>query len=59
MAIIGCGNTNRSDDIVGPAVINLLQSCALPAKVSLYDAGTDGMSVMYRAKGVTRLIMQQ
>ena len=57
LAIIGCGNSNRCDDGVGPAVIALLQSGPLPRGVSLYDAGTDGMSVMYRAKGMSRLII--
>ena len=57
VAIIGCGNANRCDDGVGPAVIDLLQSEPLPPGVSLYDAGTDGMSVMYRARGMSRLII--
>ncbi len=57
VAIIGCGNPNRCDDGVGPAVIDLLQSELLPPGVSLYDAGTDGMSVMYRAKGMSQLII--
>ena len=56
-AISGCGNLNRSDDGVGSGVIQRLQSKSLPAGVSLFDAGTDGMAVMYKAKGMERLII--
>ena len=56
-AVIGCGNPNRSDDGAGPRVIDLLKRKELPAGVGLFDAGTDGMAVMYRAKGTARLII--
>lgn len=54
-SVIGCGNPNRRDDGVGPVVIELLRARALPAGVRLFDAGTDGMSVLYRARGSDRL----
>ncbi|MEO1167891.1 MAG: hydrogenase maturation protease [Pseudomonadota bacterium] len=57
IAIIGCGNSNRSDDGVGPSVIALLRSYDLPKNVTLFDAGTDGMGVMYQAKGCSHLII--
>ncbi len=57
LAVIGCGNPNRSDDGAGPAVIRRLQDQDLPAGVSLFDAGTDGMAVLYRARGLTHLII--
>lgn len=57
IAIIGCGNPNRSDDGVGPRVIQLLKDQTLPGEVGLFDAGTDGMAVMYKARGVSRLII--
>jgi hydrogenase maturation protease len=57
LAIIGCGNPNRSDDGVGATVINVLRQTDLPDYVTLYDAGTDGMGVMYAAKGSTHLIV--
>jgi len=57
IAVIGCGNTNRRDDGVGPHVIGLLQDRALDDHVALFDAGTDGMAVMYRARGVEQLIV--
>jgi hydrogenase maturation protease len=57
MAVIGCGNPNRTDDGVGPEVIRLLRSRALPGWVELHDAGTDGMAVLYRARGATHLVI--
>ena len=56
-AIIGCGNPNRSDDGVGLRVIELLARENLPEDCALFDAGTDGMAVMYRARGARRLII--
>lgn len=56
-AVIGCGNPNRSDDGVGLRVIELLHDKSLPAHVALFDAGTDGMSVLYRARGASQLII--
>ncbi len=57
LAVIGCGNPNRRDDGVGPAVIARLRERSLPEGVALYDAGTDGMAVLYRARGATHLIV--
>lgn len=57
LAVIGCGNPNRTDDGVGPAVIARLRQRALPGDVALYDAGTDGMAVLYRARGLSKLIL--
>ena len=57
LAIIGCGNPNRRDDGVGPWVIARLRAHTLPAYVDLYDAGTDGMGLLYRAKGMSHLII--
>lgn len=57
LAVIGCGNPNRTDDGVGPEVIRRLMERRLPASVALYDAGTDGMSVLYRARGMRKLIL--
>lgn len=56
-AIIGCGNPNRSDDGVGPHVIDILAQYSLPDHIGIFDAGTDGMSVLYRARGIKRLII--
>jgi hydrogenase maturation protease len=60
IAVIGCGNTNKSDDGLGPEVIRLLRdrkSLRDDSRVSLLDAGTDGMAVMFAARGCTALIV--
>ncbi len=57
VAVIGCGNPNRSDDGAGPHVVALLRGRPLPACACLHDAGTDGMGVMYAARGASHLIV--
>ena len=60
LSIIGCGNTNRSDDGVGVYVARRLSArlAARPAPgVSVFDAGTAGMDVMFAAKGSAALII--
>lgn len=60
LTIIGCGNANRTDDGAGVEVIQrlaaLLGSDQMP-RVRLFDAGTDGMGVMFRARGASSLIV--
>lgn len=57
LAVIGCGNPARRDDGAGPAVIERLQRRPLADGVLLFDAGTDGMGVLYRARGAAGLII--
>jgi hydrogenase maturation protease len=64
IVVIGCGNRNRSDDGVGSAVIAELRrrtaqadGVAGDAEMRLFDAGTDGMAVLYAARGCERLIV--
>jgi len=60
IAVIGCGNANRKDDAAGVEVIRLLRSrddLRGREDVRLLDAGTDGMSVMYAARGCDALII--
>jgi len=57
LAVIGCGNPNRSDDGVGSHVMAALAAKTLREGVEIFDAGTDGMSVLYRARGATHLII--
>lgn len=58
IAVIGCGNANRCDDGVGPAVIALLRERQAGAPgARLLDAGTDGMAVMFSARGARRLVI--
>jgi hydrogenase maturation protease len=60
LTIIGCGNPNRSDDGAGVEVVRRLAD-ALGDKYSdrlrIFDAGTDGMGVMFKARGATSLIL--
>lgn len=57
IAIIGCGNTNRTDDGVGVWVIRALHDHNLPDDVRLIDAGTGGMDVMFKIVDATRVIL--
>ncbi len=60
ISIIGCGNSNRSDDGVGVYVVRrLMESQALDCnkEVRLFDAGTAGMEVMFQARGSSALII--
>ena len=58
IAVIGCGNPNRRDDGAGPETIRRLAGRlgGNPA-VRLLDAGTDGMAVMFAARGARTLIV--
>ncbi|MFA5951156.1 MAG: hydrogenase maturation protease [Hyphomicrobium sp.] len=60
IAVIGCGNANRRDDGAGLAVIRRLyarEALRANERVHLLDAGTDGMAVMFAARGCTSLII--
>jgi hydrogenase maturation protease len=59
VAVIGCGNLVRSDDGIGPHVVRILGGRRLAAdpRVRLLDAGTDGMAVMYAARGCQSLVL--
>jgi hydrogenase maturation protease len=60
IAVIACGNANRCDDGVGPEVMRALKASALAGRepeVRLLDAGTDGMAVMFAARGCRSLIV--
>lgn len=60
IAVIGCGNPNRGDDGAGPEVVRALKGGTLgenAGDVRLLDAGTDGMGVMFAAKGCRSLIL--
>jgi hydrogenase maturation protease len=59
IAVIGCGNLARSDDGVGPHVVRVLKQRGIGSdeRVRLLDAGTDGMAVMYAARGCRALIL--
>lgn len=60
LAVIGCGNANRSDDAVGVRVAQALQARLRDRPrddVRVYDAGTGGMEVMFQARGVRKLVI--
>lgn len=59
LSIIGCGNTNRCDDGAGIYVVNKLREAlgALPEGVQIFDAGTAGMEVMFKARGSSALLV--
>lgn len=59
ITVIGCGNPARSDDGAGPELVNLLRARAFArdARVRLLDAGTDGMGVMFAARGSSTLVV--
>lgn len=59
IAVVACGNPNRSDDGVGLSVLQLLKSRVLARDplVRLLDAGTDGMAAMFAARGCRTLIV--
>ena len=60
LTIIGCGNLNRNDDAVGAIVAQRLQQYfeTYPhPHVKVYDCGTAGMEVMFKARGSKHLII--
>ena len=60
VAVIACGNPTRGDDGVGGEVLRRLATAGWgtdPARVKLLDAGTDGVAVMFAARGCRRLIV--
>ena len=60
LAIIGCGNTNREDDGVGVYVAQQLLELQTKNSwngVTVYDAGTSGMDIMFKARGCESLIV--
>lgn len=60
LTIIGCGNLNRNDDAVGVIIAQRLQQylATYPhPHVKVYDCGTAGMEVMFKARGSKHLII--
>ena len=57
--VVGCGNLYRRDDGVGIAVIQRLRGelDPLPGDLALYDAGTSGMDVIFKARDCQQLII--
>ena len=60
IAVIGCGNANRQDDAAGLEVLNHLHErpeLRGRADLRLLNAGTDGMAVMFAARGCKMLLI--
>jgi hydrogenase maturation protease len=59
LVVIGCGNLNRSDDGVGVIVAQRLLNLKLPpdSPVKIFDAGTNGMDILFQARGARKLII--
>lgn len=60
IVVIGCGNANRTDDAAGIEVVRQLKgrdALRDRADILILDAGTDGMAVMFAARGCTTLIV--
>jgi hydrogenase maturation protease len=57
IVVIACGNPNRSDDGVGQEVVRALRARGESDGVRLLDAGTDGMAVIFAARGCRTLII--
>jgi hydrogenase maturation protease len=60
LTIIGCGNPARGDDGLGPAVAQRLRAYVAASgreDVRVLDAGTDGMGVMFAARGSDTLVI--
>jgi hydrogenase maturation protease len=60
LTIIGCGNLNRNDDAVGIIIAQRLQQYINQnphPRVQVYDCGTNGIEVMFQARGSERLII--
>lgn len=59
LVVIGCGNTNRRDDGVGVVVAQRLLAAGLrhTGRVEIFDAGTSGMDIMFKARGADKLVI--
>ena len=60
LTVIGCGNTNRSDDAAGVLVAQRLMAALEETPVDgvqVFDAGTSGMDTMFQARGSDALII--
>jgi hydrogenase maturation protease len=60
LCVIGCGNSNRSDDGVGVFIAQSLKRHLHEhprPNVRVFDAGTGGLDVMFQARGADQLII--
>ncbi|HEY0937465.1 MAG TPA: hydrogenase maturation protease, partial [Trebonia sp.] len=57
LAVIGCGDPQRSDDGVGPLLVRRLREDGTPPGVRLVDGGTAGADVAWQMRGAKRVIV--
>jgi hydrogenase maturation protease len=59
LVVIGCGNLNRCDDGVGVIVAQrlLAMGARSAGAVEIFDAGTNGMDILFQARGAKKLII--
>lgn len=55
--VIGCGNLLRGDDAAGPVLVRRMRERGVPAGVECADAGTAGIDVAFRMRGVPEVIL--
>jgi hydrogenase maturation protease len=59
LVVIGCGNLNRRDDGVGVVVAQRLLAMGAHnvGAVEIFDAGTNGMDILFQARGAKKLVI--
>ncbi|WP_036262288.1 hydrogenase maturation protease [Methylocapsa aurea] len=59
LAVIGCGNLNRCDDGVGVIIARRLMAIGFEPsrRIRVFDAGTNGMDVLFQARGARKLVI--
>jgi len=59
LVVIGCGNLNRCDDGVGAIVARRLLAAGFEPsqRIRIFDAGTNGMDVLFQARGAKKLVI--
>lgn len=59
LVVIGCGNLNRRDDGVGAIVARRLAAASFEPshQIRIFDAGTNGMDILFQARGAKKLII--
>lgn len=57
VVVIGCGNSLRGDDAVGPALVRQLCEDGVPDHVTVVDGGTAGMTVAFTMRGADTVVL--
>ena len=57
VVVIGCGNSLRGDDAVGPELVRRLRDRGPPAGVRCVDAGTGGLDAVLLMRGADEAVL--